>query len=193
MLLNSIFLSFIASIDAFGIGITYGIKKTTISFGSKIILFLVPFCIIFISILFGEFFKTFLPISFTDKLASIILISIGLYILLKSVNKSSNIYNDPLSSDIDNSKIIDYREAIILSIAISLDSIGIGICSSMMNINAILFSFLISSFQLILLNIGIISGKKILKLCTLPNNIYSIISSCLLIVIGILNIFIDFY
>lgn len=192
MLLNSIFLSFIASIDAFGIGITYGIKKTTISLIGKIILFLVPFFIIFISILFGEFFKTFLPISFTDKLASIILISIGLYILFKSVNKTSNIYNDPLSSDIDNSKIIDYKEAIILSIAISLDSIGIGICSSMMNINAILFSFLISSFQLILLNIGIICGKKILKLCTLPDNIYSIISSLLLIIIGILNIFIDF-
>ena len=54
MLLNVILLSISSSIDSFGIGITYGLRKLKIGILSKIILFTVSIITTYIAVLIGK-------------------------------------------------------------------------------------------------------------------------------------------
>ena len=192
IMLNSILLAISSSIDSLGIGITYGIKNTKISLIGKKILFIISIAITYISIFLGNFIQNIFPSFLTKLIGNSILIFMGIYICLEALKKqdnNSNIFNNPISSDLDNSKTIDSKEAIFLAIALSLDSFCIGICGSIIDINLALFPFLVSIFQLFFLSIGTFIGIHINKFYKLPQNIWSIISGILLIIIGILKFF----
>ncbi len=191
-MINSILLAISSSIDSLGIGITYGVKNTKISKLSKIILFAISLITTYISIFFGNIIQYILSNSFTNFLGCFILICMGIYICFQASKKekdSQNIFNSPISSDINHSKIIEPQEALILAIALSLDNFCIGISGSMADINLILFPLLVSIFQLFFLNIGTFIGIRLNNFYKLPQNIWSIISGILLIIIGILQIF----
>ncbi len=158
-MVNSILLAISSSIDSLGIGITYGIKNTKISKLSKIILFAISLITTYISIFFGNIIQYILPNLFTNFLGCFILICMGIYICFQASKKeknSRNIFNSPLSSDLNHSKIIEPQEALILAIALSLDSFCIGISGSMADINLKLFPFLVSAFQLIFLSLRLL-------------------------------------
>ena len=191
-MLNSILLAISSSIDSLGIGITYGIKNTKISLIGKIILFIISITITYLSIFLGNFIQSIFPSFLTKLIGSGILIFIGIYICFEALNQksnSSNVFNNPISSDLDNSKIIDSKESIFLAIALSLDSFCIGICGSIININLVLFPFLINIFQLFFLSIGTFIGIHINRFYKLPQNIWSIVSGILLIFIGLFRFF----
>lgn len=191
-MLNSILLAISSSVDSLGIGITYGIKNTKISLIGKIILFIISITITYLSIFLGNFIQTIFPNFLTKLIGNITLIVMGIYICFESLKKksnSSNVFNNPISSDLDNSKIIDSKESIFLAIALSLDSLCIGICGSIININLVMFPFLVSIFQLFFLSIGTFVGIHINKFYKLPQNIWSVISGTLLIIIGFLKFF----
>ena len=163
-MLNSFFLAITSSIDSFGIGITYGIKKTKIALLGKIILFIISLSITYSSILLGNITKQILSTILIKILGSIILISIGIYIILEALKKKdnySNIFNDPLCSDLDNSNTIDSKESLLLALALSLDSFCIGYGGSMNITNINLFPFLVSIFQILFLSIGSFLGNHI--------------------------------
>lgn len=189
-MVNSLLLAISSSIDSLGIGITYGIKNTKISKIGKIILFAISLITTYISILFGNIIQYILPKSFTNFLGCLILICMGIYICFQALKKekdSQNIFNSPISSDINHSKIIEPQEALILAIALSLDSFCIGICGAITDINLNLFPFLVSILQLVFLSLGSYLGIYIRNFCKLPQNIWSIISGILLIFIGFLK------
>lgn len=189
-MINSLLLALSSSIDSLGIGITYGIKNTKISRIGKIILFAMSLITTYISIFFGNLIQYIFPKVFTNFLGCLILICIGIYICFQALKKekdSKNIFNSPISSDINHSKIIEPQESLILAIALSLDSFCIGICGAITDINLTLFPFLVSILQLIFLSLGSYLGIHIRNFCKLPQNVWSIISGILLIFIGFLK------
>lgn len=223
MLLSIIVLAFSSSIDSFGIGITYGLRKTNLNKFSKFILFMISIIITTISIFIGNKLTLIFTSNITKLLGSIILIIMGLVILFQILCKKENyssinnkaeeeinrciekkvykffikflgitiqIIKDPISSDIDNSHNIDTKESIYLGIALSIDSFCIGIGSSILGLNSLLFPILVASFQFIFLSIGKIIGEKVNKISKIPNNIWNLISGILLIIIGISKIWI---
>ena len=107
-------------------------------------------------------------------------------IFLKSLGITIQIIRNPISSDLNNSKIIEKNEALYLAFALSLDSICVGITSSSFGMYSLLFPILVPLFQFIFLNAGIILGKKIVLYNTSLKK-WNIISGVLLIVIGILR------
>ena len=98
------------------------------------------------------------------------------------------IIKNPNYSDFDNSKKIDSKEAIFLGLALSLDSLCIGTGSSIIGIGSSVFPLFTSVVQLFLLQVGNFLGKKIKCINKIPDNIWSILSSILLICIGILKL-----
>ena len=179
MLINSLILSLSSSIDSFGIGITYGIKNTKISYFAKFILFAISFGISVLSICFGSLIKNIFSDAITKLLANLILIGIGIFVC----------FQDPSSSDLDCSNSIDSKEALILGFALSLDSFCIGTCGSVLGIHFLLFPLFISTFQFIFLSVGNRLGKKLYRFRYLSDRIWSVISGLLLILIGIFRFF----
>ena len=189
---NSILLAISSSIDSLGIGITYGIKNTKISLLGKLILFIISISITYVSILLGNIIQIIFPSILTRLIGTSILIFMGFYICFEALKKksnNSNVFNNPICSDLDNSKIIDSRESLFLAIALSLDSLCIGIGGSISNIDLSIFPLLASSFQLLFLSFGNLIGTSINKFYRLPENIWSLISGGLLIFIGFCKLF----
>lgn len=231
MLLNCFLLAFCVSIDSLSIGLTYGLKNTKISFGAKLILFIISIVITSFSIFIGDSIcKIFSP-NISTAIGCMLLCIMGLWIIVQAItnNKetksqsvdssyevipeiapiqkfdfSYNIKNkkeyhffikflgitvqiirDPTYSDFNKSNQIEWKEALYLGIALSLDSIGIGIGSSIMGLNSFLFPILVAIFQLFFLSFGSYLGKKIKDISNIPENIWSIISGILLIFVGI--------
>ena len=211
MFFNIILLAISVSIDALGIGLTYGMKNTKISTIANIILFCISFSFVSISLYVGDILEKMIPLSYCTILGNIILICMGSFIIFQATNKKKhlkkykvnkekklsfiiksfgitiNIIKNPISSDLDNSKLIDSKEAFFLSLALSLDSFCIGIGSKIMGISSALFPLLVACFQLCFLKLGSFIGFNLNSKSTLPENIWSLISGALLIFIGIIK------
>ena len=210
-MINSIILALSVSIDSFGIGITYGIKNTRISYMGKVVLFVISFSISILAIWFGDVIKNIFSDFVTKLMGNIILIAMGGFICFQAIHKKEikhkinkkdekvyhffidflgitiKIIKNPSSSDLDSSNSIDSKEALFLGVALSLDCFCIGMGGSMIGVSPLLFPLFISIFQLVFLNMGYILGKKLYQLSHLPDNTWSIISGILLIFIGLLR------
>ena len=211
MLINSLILALSSSIDSLGIGITYGIKNTKISYMGKVVLFAISFSISILSVWFGDVIKNIFSDFATKLMGNIILIAMGGFICFQAIHKHEinykmnkkdekiysffidflgitiKIIKNPSSSDLDSSNSIDSKEALFLGIALSLDCFCIGMGGSMIGVSPLLFPLFISIFQLVFLNMGHILGKKLYQLSDLPDNTWSVISGILLVFIGLLR------
>ncbi|MFQ8988029.1 MAG: manganese efflux pump [Intestinibacter sp.] len=97
------------------------------------------------------------------------------------------IIKNPTSSDLDSSHSIDSKEALFLGFALSLDCFCIGAFGSIIGVSSFLFPVFISIFQLVFLSIGNMLGKKLHRLCNLTDNIWSVISGILLVLMGVVR------
>lgn len=215
MFLTYLFLALSLSIDSIGIGITYGLRNTRIPILSKLILFFISIFFTTISLMLGNLITKFLPDYIVTFIGSFILIFIGIWILFQifhtstkkecSINSNEpkiyslfikflgitiQIIKEPKSSDLDNSKIIDWKEACFLGIALSIDSISVSFGSGITGLSSFCFPILVASFHMLFLFIGKFLGHKISGIQKFPENICNIISGFLLIIIGITRLFV---
>lgn len=204
MIITIIALALSVSVDAFGIGITYGLRKTKLSTSAKFILFFVSLAFVSLSVIFGYFLIAILPEKIIKIISVILLVIMGLIIIYEALSKKEQkifkiflkplgitiqIIRNPISSDLNNSKVIEKNEAIYLALALSLDSICVGITSTSFGLASLLFPILVPLFQFIFLNVGINLGKQIVKYNTSFKK-WNIISGVILIIIGLLRIFV---
>ncbi len=206
MILTLMLLALSTSIDSIGIGLTYGVRSITISRQAKIILFIISLVISSISIFIGNTLSTMLNKEITDIIGSCILFLIGIIILVQTLKRENRhekrvyklfirflgitiqIIKDPVSSDFDNSKKIDSKEAIYLGTALSLDSFSVGIGAGMWGSVLIIFPVTVSLFQIIFLSLGRNIGEKLNKKIHISSKVWSIFSAVLLILIGIVRL-----
>ena len=85
MFIYQIILAVSSSIDSLGIGITYGIKNTSISKFGRIILFIISYLITFIALLFGNSIKGIFSEFSTKLLGFAILFFMGLFIFIQGL------------------------------------------------------------------------------------------------------------
>lgn len=219
MFINSLILALSSSIDSLGIGITYGIKNTKISYMAKIVLFIISFSISILSVWFGDILKNIFSDFATKLIGNLILIAMGIFVCFQAIRKDKKnmtqkvspsepiyennekiysffidflgitikIIKNPNSSDLDSSNSIDSKEAFFLGFALSLDCFCIGAFGSIIGVSSFLFPLFISIFQLVFLSVGNVLGKKLHNLSHLPDNIWSVISGLLLVLIGVVR------
>ena len=136
MFFNTLVLALSSSIDSLGIGITYGLRHIKLLKKSKIILFLVSIFITFSAGIIGNILKNTLSANICEFIGSAFLLCMGIFIIIQTNDKE-------VSFDFDNSNDISSKEAIWLGLALSLDSLCIGIGGSTIGINIYLFSILV--------------------------------------------------
>ncbi len=171
-------------IDIFIMSVTYGIEKIKIPMFSCFIVSFTGTFFLALSILFSKFLGSFIPPWLCTVISVICLYILGIIGLFQNGFKSHlrknhgkkevtftafnmsffiNIILDESVADIDNSKVLSIREAFMLGIVLSIDSISTG-CSVGMTLDhvwlTILSCLIVGFFSVIL---GGFVGKKFAK------------------------------
>ena len=183
MILKCIFLALSASIDALGLGITYGIKKTKMSKAGNLIIFTTLFCLSGISIFIGHYISILFSPIFSALLGSALLILLGIYNIFKAQN------NTTTNFDADCSNFIDAKEALILGLAVAVDASCVSLGSGMIGLGSFILPIFMAFFHTFFVNCGNLVATTIVKKLKISNKSLSILAGVILIFIGILRIF----
>ncbi|SDL07158.1 sporulation membrane protein YtaF [Natronincola ferrireducens] len=196
------------SMDSLSVGIAYGIKNIRVPLRSLVILDLISVSLLSVGFFAGNLLTRLVPQIAMDLVGAGILIVIGLWftiqgwlnykypkekvqeptsiavISINSLGIAINVLRDPSKVDLDISGVIDTKEAILLGIALAIDSLAIGIAVSLSSISIILFTLLLVAIvNLVFLLSGICIGKK--YIVSKLKETTSFIPGCILIVLAI--------
>ena len=188
MFLSVLLLAISVNLDALGVGLVYGIKKIHIPLSYKTLICIFSVLYSAISIFIGNSLSHHISDTFGKYLGIGILFGLGIYSIFKAIypkkpSRSQSFENESLfkiilrplgitidvvknspSIDIDNSGKIDLGEAILLSLALSVDSFGVGLGFSLLGCNVLFIPIVIGLCQLIFLNVGLLLGNKVSNL-----------------------------
>ena len=152
----------------------------------------------FIAMLFGKALLQFIPIKCSNIIGSGILILLGLSLLINLLRKDNsyksefhryeNTLRNPEIIDTNNSKTVDFKEAIILGVVLCLNNIGLGIGASITGLNVFITSICSLIFSMVFIPIGYYIGEKVLS--DKLSRYSEIISIVIIIILGIYELFI---
>lgn len=200
-----IFLVIAVSLDGFGVGITYGIRKIHVPLLALSIIMLCSGVVVFVSMTIGNLLSNLITPQGAEILGGIILIALGIFsfwniyrsnskpeenIPVSSHNKLNTIktvLSTPDQADLDYSGIISANEALLLGFALALDAFGAGIGASMLGYSPILTPLLIAVMSGLFLYSGIRLGLYLATNTQLER--MKFIPPLLLVVLGLSNIF----
>ncbi|AWI05826.1 sporulation membrane protein YtaF [Clostridium drakei] len=162
-LIYTVFIALINNLDNISVRIAYSIRGIKISTLKNLWISVITFVISSLAAFSGNFLTKVLSSNISSILSMLLLIIIGLWIIVEPYfNKASedkmkqdpsiyNVLRNLEIADLDNSKDIDYKEATLLGVAMSVNNIGGGISAGMIGLNSILiglFSAIISFLAL---------------------------------------------
>ncbi|MCR4435307.1 MAG: sporulation membrane protein YtaF [Clostridiales bacterium] len=216
MVLSVILLAASLSVDALVVGMAYGLKKVKIPLVSKLAICFFSIAYSGIAIVTGSSLSSLLPVRVSKLIGIAILAAVGFMIIINAFrgkeNKSEREYKfenrektlvqiairsmgitiqvikNPVEGDIDRSGTIDFRESLLLGLALSVDAIGAGIGSALAGFSSPVIPLSVGLFQLILLYIGTFVGEKFSGRKKLNKRFLSVMPGVLLILLAILRI-----
>lgn len=212
LMLECILIAIAISIDSLSVGIAYGVKKIKVPILSLLILDVLSVTFLGLGFLTGNILLKLVPPIWTQVIGGGILFIMGSYLLIQgwinykyptaniseptqiavisieSLGLAINILRDPSRIDMDTSGCIDTKEAVLLGIALAIDSLAVGIAVGLSSISLILFTLLlVGVINLVFLLTGIAFGRRYIanklkeKAAFLPG--------CILITLGLMRLF----
>lgn len=185
------------NLDNIGVRIAYSIRGIKIPNLKNLWISIITFLISSLAALSGTAISFFLSGNISSLISMILLTTIGIWIIIEPrikkkkeeepvVNKKNNIFSilrKPEKADMDDSKEIDFKEATLLGIALSVNNIGGGLSAGMIGLNCIFVGF----FSAVVSFLALWSGNHITRFLNKWNlgDKAKVISGILLILIGI--------
>lgn len=209
-------LALAVSLDSFGVGITYGLKRVKIPLISIIIISLASATMILLSMQIGVWISLMLSPSIAKWIGSIILVGIGIWAIfqvthnkytepetkldeskiegkrivsieIRKIGLVIQILRRPMKADIDRSGIISSIEAVFLGFALSLDAFGAGLGAALIGFKPMITALTIAGMSGLFIVIGLRLGFLFSEVKVLQK--FTILPGIILILIGIIKIF----
>jgi len=218
MLIAIVVLALSLSLDALGVSISYGIKNVEITLLPKVMLFISSMVCSYIGVFFGDLTLKNLGMQNAKVIGILCMIVIGFWMITKSQSKQGKtescikdlvknekkllefaiksigitimVIKDPVKGDVDNSGVIDLKEAFMLGIALNVDAAMGCLGSVMAGLPSAFMPAFIATAQVISIQLGGWLGKKISRAEIFNDKIVSFIPGIVLIALGVMKIFI---
>jgi len=204
--MNLLFIVVAVSLDGFGVGITYGMRKIRITIGGLLVIMCCSGFIVVTSMTIGHMIRNIITPSLTSMFGSLILIGLGIFVFFsialpttsskKTDQKSTfkkrkfhrlkTVIDDPTKADKDKSGSISMSEAIILGTALALDAFAAGLGASMLGYSPVITAILIAFMSGLFLFSGIKVGHLLSRNKTLTRLTY--LPPLFLITIGVYHL-----
>lgn len=199
--LYALFIALTNNVDNIGARFAYSLGGIKISIPINFWITVVTFVISFIAAFSGTKLSGAMGKQFSSIIAMVILIAIGVWMMrspyLKKRSKgncsrgnSKNIFcllSRPERADMDNSKHIDFKEATLLGIALSINNIGGGLSAGMIGLNPLLVGILSAVLSFFALWIGNYVAEFFIRRNVMDKT--AIAGGILLIAVGIGQLF----
>lgn len=217
MAFSIILLAISLSLDAFGVGLSYGVRKIKIPMLSKIIICFFSIFYAGIALIGGKSLALFLPQNISKIIGITILFVMGALIIIQALIKKDNedyslcsyidkektlvniaikslgisvkVIKNPVEGDIDKSGKIEFTESILLGLALSVDAIGVTLGISLAGFYSVLIPFAVGVFQFAFLYAGTYLGEKFALIEKVNKKAMAILPGILLLALAIINCF----
>ena len=169
----TLFIALANNVDNISVRIAYSIRGIKIPILKNIWISIITFFMSSFAAFFGTIISKFLSKNTSSILSMVLLIAIGFWIMIEPyIKKESNdevetndseennilnILKKPETADVDNSKDIDFKEATLLGIALSINNIGGGLSAGIIGLN----SFFVGFFSAIISFLALLAGNYI--------------------------------
>ncbi|MFD0768298.1 sporulation membrane protein YtaF [Bacillus sp. CGMCC 1.60114] len=200
-----ILLAFTLSLDSCSVGLTYGLRNVRIPLKSIIVIAICSAVVMILSMGIGHMIaQVFSPVLAT-RIGGLVLVAIGAWVLYQffqshkkeEVQQEEKVWNleiaslglviqilrKPTVADFDKSGTISGMEALLLGMALSLDSFGAGIGASLLGYSPFVMAGLVAVMSSLFLFIGMEAGTVLSNMRWLQK--LTFLPGILLIIIGI--------
>ncbi|WRS28731.1 hypothetical protein U6B65_06250 [Oscillospiraceae bacterium MB08-C2-2] len=184
---SALLLSIAASSDCLVIGLNYGAKGIRITKTANLFMAAICFAGTYFSMLAGVGLALLIPAWVESLVGGLILILLGGYMLwgalrphLGAVSRS-----DPHQVDADQSKAIELRESLGISLLLCINNIGIGIGGSVAGVDPLLTSLLCAFFSVLFIGLGNWTAGRFART---PAKLLEIGSAGILILLGLYSL-----
>jgi len=188
--LSLLFLALAVSIDSFGAGLTYGLRKVKITISGCFILALCSGAVLYFSALLGLAANRVLPENASQMIGGFSFVLLGVWALwqilrerkaspqekkdeqrerillkfeVKTLGLVIHILKLPTAADLDRSGTIRGMEAVLLGIALSVDAFGAGFGAAMLGLPPLGLACVTGFMSALFVYLGIWAGKGIAK------------------------------
>ncbi|MBC5637677.1 sporulation membrane protein YtaF [Ornithinibacillus sp. BX22] len=203
-----LFLVIAVSLDGFGVGITYGMRRIVVPKSALFIIMMCSGVVVLLSMLIGTVLNSFLSVSVAETIGGVILIVIGLFSLINIIRNQlkqgeideeehqattagnfqsfRTVIAKPDKADLDRSGTISLGEATLLGTALALDAFGAGIGAAILGYSPFITPVLIAIMSGVFVHLGIKVGVILSKNKRLER--MNFLPPILLITLGVLNL-----
>jgi putative sporulation protein YtaF len=170
-----LFIGIAANLDNLGIGVSYSLKSTRIPFVSNLLIALVSMVAAYLSITAGTLISQFISLSIANFVGSFLLIFLGLKCIIESlkqekeeaavaVHSNSNltkVMKEPDALDLNNDKVISWKESILLGLALAINCLALGLGAGITGVSPLFATISIGFFSVLTIAVGSLVGSKL--------------------------------
>ena len=215
MLWSIILLSTSLSVDALALGISYGMQGVKVPRVPKLLICFSSVVYAMVGLIVGHWLLHILGGDIASRVGIFILIVMGFWMILKSKKSKGGteerientteqqkklleiaiksigitvmVIKNPVRGDIDDSGIIDIKEAILLGIALNVDATAACMGSIMVGVSSLLMPIFVGVVQLLFIEGGLYLGNSVISKRVLNEKLISILPGIILISLGLIR------
>lgn len=202
------------SLDALGIGVSYGLRDIRIEWRAQAVIGALTFLYTMAAALLGRQLLSVIPQRAAGGIGIALLFAMGIFVMVSSLKKGKEqpksaageertiasmvirsfgitirIIKNPAACDLDRSNSISVPEAAYLVLVLCLDSMGAVIGTALTGAHATLLPVFTALFQILFLNAGLLAGKRLTQARWADSKCVMVLPGVILIAIGLLRIF----
>ncbi|MGG0471103.1 manganese efflux pump [Priestia aryabhattai] len=149
-----------SSIDNFGVGISYGVRKVRIKWLSNLLIAAICFLFSMVGITFGKWISTILPGVFHVIVAVVLLTLIGIRIILLVSSQRNNGIDELDSREQGKVSSIGWIESSVLGVALSANALTNGLGAGLLRLSPLAISLTSAFGSFITVWLGVMMGHK---------------------------------
>ena len=181
------------SVDALGIGLSYGLRRIRFPPSSLLLLTGETFLMMEAFLGVGRLLAACFPAGRAEGISTAILFSFGVWLCLQGMGQKKEKEDSPLQSpslcDKDASFSIEPKEALLLGFILSMDSFAIGLSAAASGMDVTLLPLFAALLQTVFLAVGAKGGARLILHPEPKESLWSLLSGGILIFLAILQVF----
>lgn len=191
-MLFSLLLAFSLSLDALGIGLSYGLRSIRFRPSALLLLTIEAFLMMELFLFAGRRLAAVFPAHLAERFSPMLLLFFGVWLCLQGMGQGKRKETSPLHSpslcDKNASSLIEPQEALLLGLLLSVDSFAIGLSAAAGGINVTLLPLFSALFQTFFFALGEKCGARLILSPVPKESLWSLLSGGILILLAVLQL-----